>query len=211
MSNYKEITDRIKSRMMENGWNSNDAQNSFGHAEKDKLNYLMDLHATFSYWSSVYNENDLEELKKYKVPQSVIEFYQDYEPKGNIPVFGGIVLFELETIKEYNSSFTTDGYLIKYGVITIGNTIGGNLICIDLNQINDGEPRVIGVDSNITMYNDDEQRIEFMGGDYEEDVILLSYEVLKDNVPIIAKTFSEFLQNIASENPEYKSIEAKYF
>jgi len=42
-----------------------------------------------------------------------------------------------------NSNLSQGAYLIKYGLITIATTISGNSICLDLNKVVNGEPRVV--------------------------------------------------------------------
>lgn len=49
----------------------------------------------------------------------------------------------IEQIKYENFELTPGALLIKYGLITIATTTGGNVICLDLNIINNEEPRVV--------------------------------------------------------------------
>jgi hypothetical protein len=213
MIDYEVLTAKIKLNSIKNGSHPNDIK--FGEAKISDLTYLTDLYDTYSYWSQFYRDNDLESLRGLKVPQSVVEFYAHFEPKSLPLLNGGIGLLDLAGIKEENSSGSPGLYLIKYGIITVATTIGGHSICLDINHLNDGEPRVIIIDYTFCTFNDDLDIIECLNGiediekEYgDEEPIILSYEIVKKCCSEIAATFSEFLKKISNE--EYPDLEDKY-
>ncbi|MBC2582908.1 SMI1/KNR4 family protein [Clostridium sp. DJ247] len=70
------------------------------------------------------------------MPQIVIGFYKEFSTINGIDIGGDVSLLSLEGIKYGNSELTPDGLLIKYWIVTIASTTGGNAICLDLNIIN---------------------------------------------------------------------------
>lgn len=226
MNLYDEIINKFKNKIIKDGMDEQDLTYIFSKASNDEMEVLTDLYKTFSYWSSTYEDEELICLKNYKVPDKVLQFYKEYNPIGNPMIFGGINLFGLNSIKEYNSTAFPDSYLIKYGLIVIGNTIGGNLICLDLNSIINDEPRVIGVDHTIVYCSEEHGRPEIVARELSDEEIeqlengtikeeelteWLSYENLIKYTPEISKTFSEFLFDLANEDSKFEDIESSYF
>lgn len=212
MIDYEVLTAKIKSNLIKEGSHPDDIE--FGKAKQSDLSYLTDLYGTYSYWSEFYRDDALETLKNYKVPESVIEFYSNYEPKW-LPILNGdIRLSDLEGIKDLNSSGPPGVYLIKFGIIAFATTIGGHSICMDLNQLNNGEPRIIIVDHTFCSYNEYYDQIECVNGvdvieeEYGDELIPLSYYVINKCWPEITATFSEFISKIANE--EFSDIEDEF-
>ncbi|EQB90157.1 hypothetical protein J2Z44_001714 [Clostridium punense] len=223
---YNDIIIKFRSRFLENGRSEEEINNTFIKAKTQEIEIMKNLYDTYVSSSSFYEDEDLRCLKNYEVPEKVIYFYKEYNPKGNPMLFGGINLFDLNTIREYNSTAFPDAYLIKYGIAVIGNTIGGNLICLDLNCVTNGEPRVIGVDHTIIYCSDEHNKPEVVASEIseeeiklleagvikEEDLIeWLSYETLVKYTPVIAETFSQFLLALSNEDAEFEDIENEYF
>lgn len=215
MIEFNEIINKFKLNFIRDGISPNEANKAFGKANSADLEYLTDLCGTFSESSIFYKDDDLESLKKYTVPDTVVDFYCNFKPQ-NLPVLsGGIRLMALESIKEENSSASPSMYFIKYGLLTIATTIGGHVICLDLNKIDNNEPSVVIADYSFCSYNDDLNVIECINvpdeiaDNYSDDEpIILSYSLIKSCLPQIATSFSEFLTQLSNE--QYENIEAEY-
>ncbi|GFZ31504.1 hypothetical protein CSC2_20300 [Clostridium zeae] len=215
MENYQNIIDKFKDTFLKSGLIKEDINILFGRAEDNELEYLIDLYKTLSTNSQFYNEDDLEDLKSIVIPKSIKTFYRENEPK-NVPMLkSGVRLLSLRGIKEENSSGEPSLYLTKYGVIAIATTIGGNIICLDFNDISNDEPSVLIASNNFCAYNDELECIEIVDApediidEYEDDEpIELTYNNLKRCLPQIAKTFSEFMCKLAYD--EYGNIEKEY-
>lgn len=186
---YTKVVERFKEVFKRNGAVEDKDYPWFGKADEEKLKYLTDLYSTFNYWTSIYLDDELETLMNYKVPQSVIEFYVQYEPKGIPTTEAGIYLLDLENIKDENSSDAGGGVLLKYGVITIATTIGGDLVCIDLNNMKNNEPKVVII-----------EHWECCDVD-----CVKSYEDVCEIEHLVSESFSEFLWKLSGD--EYEDFE----
>lgn len=215
MKDINEIVNTIKLNLINEGISKNEVDTAFGFAQREDLKYISELFETYVSWSSYYQEFELNYLKNVTVPEVIINFYRNFEPK-RLPILnGGINLLGLNAIKEENSSAAPGMYLIKYGVITFATTIGGNAICLDLNETSGGEPRVIICDYTFCSHNEDLSGVEIVNVPdavsqrYDADEpIMLSYELIKECLPEVCKTFSGFLRNIAKK--VYNNIEEEY-
>ncbi|MBU7319157.1 SMI1/KNR4 family protein [Paenibacillus oleatilyticus] len=209
---YITIINNFRLSLERNGMDSHEVKIAFREADLVDLNYLRDLYGTYSKSSSFYNEEDLKDLKKYVIPESVVDFYRVFEP-NHIPLLsGGIGLMALESIKMENSSASSSMYLIKYGLLTIATTIGGHVICLDLNTTNHNQPRVVMAEQSFCSYNEDLDVVECVlvpdeiAENYADDEpIVLSYDLIKQCLPEIAASFHEFLEKLSSES--YENIE----
>ncbi|MBI6874792.1 SMI1/KNR4 family protein [Clostridium aciditolerans] len=205
MDKHKTIINKIQNYLIKNGFDEDKINNAFSPClDKEKLKSLTDLHNFFSYWSSVFYEEDGEllALKNYKVPNNVISFYESFEP-GKIPQLGGGVdLLDLNGIKEENCNLSPGAYLIQYGLITFATTVGGNVICMDLNTINNSEPRIIYADKSWFLFNEQERKLEFSFYPFEiqEEDEFLTQSIIKKYMPEISSTFTEFLEMLCSED-----------
>ncbi|MCH5138317.1 SMI1/KNR4 family protein [Clostridiaceae bacterium UIB06] len=204
MNKYKPIISKIQNYLMQKGFDESEISSTFSPClDKEKLKLLTDLYKFFSYWSSVFYEEDGEllALKNYRVPKDIISFYENFEPKELGDLNGDVCLLDLDGIKEENCSAFPGAYLIQYGLITFATTAGGNAICMDLNIINNGEPRVIYADKSWFMFNEQERKLEFSFYPFEieEEDEFLTQHIIKKYIPEISSTFVEFLQMLYSE------------
>jgi len=215
MENYNMIIEKFKYSYLKNGLIEEDINKFFRKASDSDLEYLTDLFKTYSFSSQFYSEDDLENLKILTVPKKVIAFYKENEPQ-NMPILKSSVrLLSLNSIRDENSSGEPSMYLVKYGIIAIATTIGGNVICLDINELNDDEPRVLIVENQFCAYNDDLNCVEIISApddiveEYDDDEpIELTYKNIKRCVTEVAKTFSEFMYKLA--NDEYSNIEKMF-
>jgi len=186
---YEKLMERFKNTFAKNGVTEELAGPFFGKADEEEIKYMTDLYSTFSYQSAVYLDGELETLKNYTMPKSVVDFYSMYEPKNDPMTNAGIRLCDLRTFMEENSCDGGGGVLIKYGVFTIAVTIGGELVCIDLNNMVNDEPRVV-------IFNNWEC--------CDVDGIN-SYEDIQKIEHLVSESFSEFLWKYSGD--EYDEFE----
>ena len=86
----------------------------------------------------------------------VLEFYKEYQPV-EVPMLPNYLsLLNIDGIVEENTCAEPGMHLAKYGVITIGVTVGGNVVCIDTNDVSDLGPKVLLFDSNFCYYDEEE-------------------------------------------------------
>lgn len=214
MPDLNSTVQKIKKNLLRNGMGFAEVNEAFGVGEPSKLSYLTDLFRTFSYWSNFYKDDELEGLKKFTVPEVVLDFYRNFEPQYLPILNGGVNLLGLEAIKEENASAIPSMYLLKFGLLTMATTIGGNVICIDLNG-NSDDPRVVVADYTFCSFNEELNVIECINvsdsiaDNYlDNEPIVLTYDLIKECLPQIANSFSQFLRKIAEE--EFENIERDY-
>ncbi|WP_167397446.1 SMI1/KNR4 family protein [Lysinibacillus mangiferihumi] len=215
MKKFTKIIERFEQNIIRDGLEANEAKEAFGQAKPDDLNNFTLLYETFAKWSAFYEEKDLENLKSYSIPETIVTFYRNFEPQNLPALSGGIRLLGLEQIKEENASAVPSMFFVKFGLLTVATTIGGNVICLDLNEIKNDEPSVLIADHSFCSYNDDLDVIECVivpddiADNYSDDEpIVLTYDLIKRCLPQVADSFSDFLNKLANE--EYVDIENEY-
>jgi hypothetical protein len=178
MVDFSLIIGNIKKQIMNDGYVG---EVRFGKPNEDDLKYLTELYNTFNYYTTIYLDDELEILKDYRVPDVVLDFYRNFEPK-EVPMLPCYLrLLSLDAIKEENTELHPSAYLIRYGLITFATTVGGNAVCMDLNQLNDGGPRILYCDKT-NIHSDDEE---------------IKFRKTISTLPEIAPKFSEFLHGLS--------------
>lgn len=192
MKNINNIIEEIKKKL-DNNINERVAS-LIKVPTKEELEVITNLYKTYSFSNSVYDEDELINLSNYVVPQIVTDFYKKISPIEGIDLGGDVMFLSIEGIKRENSELIPGALLIKYGLITIATTTGGNAICLDLNNTNDAEPSVVIADRTIFT---DKKIIVFKNGTMiKED---LSYKVIRKYVVEINNTFTGFLEMLINE------------
>ncbi|SHJ82917.1 SMI1 / KNR4 family (SUKH-1) [Clostridium cavendishii DSM 21758] len=169
--------------------NEETSDSLFEIAEDNDLEVISNLFKTYSFYNSIYEKEELEELKDITVPKKIIYFYKRFSPINGIDLGGDVFLLSLDDIKHENSELAPGALLIKYGVITFATTTGGNAICMDLNVLNDGEPRIIIVDKSV--FNGKIITLLSKGVMKQYD---LSYELIDKYAVEINKKFTVFIK-----------------
>lgn len=98
-------------------------------------------------------------------------------------------------------------HLAKYGVITIGVTVGGNVVCIDTNGVNT-DPKVLLFDSNFCYYDDEDDivRIGHIPSSAKhlfdlsnsQGPTTLSYENILKCGHVLSESFTDFIEKLSS-------------
>lgn len=168
-------------------------ENLFGIATEAQLKQLRELMGSDAY--------------------KVIEFYESYQPI-DVPMLPCYLsLLDIDSIIEENTYGEPGKYLAKYGVFTFGVTVGGNVVCIDTNNVNNGDPVVLIADSGFCYYDEDEDEVVVaLIPDEVEDKFdlseetILDYESIKLCLKEISHSFVDFL--IKLSEGQYDDIES---
>jgi 8-oxo-dGTP diphosphatase len=204
MEKYKHYIVKIKKYLEKREISEEVIKNAFIKCnDENRLSPLVNLSQFYSKWSEMFfaEDGELLGLEHYEVPQKIIEFYRNYEPNELPWLNGAIYLLNLDAIKEENTKFSPGAYLIKYGLIAIATTMGGNVVCMDLNNIADEGPRIVYADNSWFLFNEQERRVEFSFYPYEieEKDEVLTNNIIEKYLPQVAGSFGEFLEMLSSE------------
>lgn len=104
----------------------------FKKASSADMEVLVNLHDMCLSQSAIWRGKDLEELLDLKIPESVIHFYQEMNPSNAPMNDAGISLADLKKIRDEYSKLEPGCYFIRFGLLVIATTIGGNPIIVDL-------------------------------------------------------------------------------
>ena len=155
--------------------------------------------------------NELKDLFGNDVSK-VLDFYSKYQPH-NVPMLNSYVqLIDINRIIEENTNGEPGKCLAEYGVYVFALTVGGNVLCIDTNDIKNGDASVLIADVNFCSYNEIYECVEI--GIVPEDVLeqIPQNAILRLTYPNITKclrkiedSFIEFMLKLS--NDEYEDIE----
>lgn len=148
--------------------------------------------------------------------ERVLEFYKDYQPTCT-PMFPCyFTLLGIDSMIDENTCGEPGMHLAKYGVVTIGVTVGGNVVCIDTNNVNNGDPKVLLFDSNFCYYDDEKDivRIGYIPSSAEQffdfsdptKINVLNDENIKICGHVLSESFVDFLEKLSCNY--YEDIEA---
>ncbi len=140
--------------------------------------------------------------KKLKLTEGVLEYYKVYSDKLYFNLYGDVCMLPIKDIIVENTERAPGALSIKYGVITIGITSGGNAVALDLNKLTNGEPRVLYMDHSI--FNSD--IVYYPGLEMKSEA--LSYKVIDELATEVSSTFWGFMELMS--NKEIKDIEELY-
>lgn len=160
---------------------------------------------------------DIQELKELfgiKM-EKVIDFYANYEP-NEIPMLNcNIQLHNIERILDENYRGEPGKYLAMYGVYVFATTIGGGCVCLDTNNIVNGEPSILAVDSSFAYFDNEHDCIGIYlwknnykdyGIDiYNDKLLQLNAENIQKFNCKISDSFSDFLYDLSVN--KYDDIE----
>ena len=145
----------------------------------------------------------------------VLEFYREYEPieLPMLPCY--LRLLNIDAIIDENACGEPGMHLAKYGVFTIGVTVGGNVVCIDTNNAKNGDPGVVLFDSNFCYYDAEKDivRVGYIPGSAmhlfdltdKSQITVLNYENIQKCGYKICDSFVEFLEKLSTNY--YEDIE----
>ncbi|MCR5609127.1 MAG: hypothetical protein K6G26_08705 [Lachnospiraceae bacterium] len=150
-----------------------------------------------------YRIEKLKELFGDKV-NKIIDFYSKYEP-DEIPLLESYVnLLGIDWIIMENTELSPGAFLSKHGFYVFATTVGGNALCINTNEANDGDASVYIADHSRFYYNDETDQAKIMGEEawiYHE----LNYDSIVKFSPKIESSFFTFMEKVSRN--EYADVE----
>lgn len=161
------------------------------------------------------SETELEALKNLIGDQvsKVIAFFGKYQPY-DFPLLktSYVRLLRIEDILEENESNEPGQYLAKEGVFVFALTIGGSALCIDTNDMKDGDPAVLLIDEAFCYYSDvhDFMEINLVPDEVQKELpydepMELTYKNLKRCLPVFESSFLAFMEKLSKD--EYGDME----
>lgn len=153
----------------------------------------------------------LENLIGKKV-EKFIDFYQDYQPY-EIPMLDCYVkLLDIDNIIMENTYGEPGKYLAEYGVYVFALTVGGGVICIDTNNVHNGDAPVLIADVDFCFYNERLQDVEIANAPEkvfdklkDDEVLTLNYPNIKKSLCKIENSFEKFMIKLSKN--KYEDIE----
>lgn len=118
-------------------------------------------------------------------PVEFIEFYRENQPNSIPGLRSNTILLNVDGILEENTDLAPGTYLSKLGIYVFAVTIGGNVICIDINDMENGDPVVLIVDHSFCYCESDDSEIEIVNlPSYinESDLLDEDFEFTHQNV-----------------------------
>lgn len=141
----------------------------------------------------------------------VIDFYSDCQPY-ELPMLDCYVsLCNIDRIIDENSTCEPGKYLAEYGVFVFAVTVGGNALCIDTNDIKNGDPSVLFVASDFCWYNDVAKCVEIaevpekIEDKFGDEIIELNYKNIRMCALRLEKSFTKFIEKLSKN--KYDDIE----
>lgn len=135
-----------------------------------------------------------------------IEFYTNYQPIG-FPYFAYAGLLDIDTLIEENLYNEPAACVAPYGIFAFMKTAGGDMVCIDVNNMQDGNPRVVILNHTLVYFEDESYEETVLSIPYnvlaemgDEDISEeMSYENLRRYIPEIEATFTEFMKKLSED------------
>lgn len=189
---YDEIENRLKNTFEKNGVKDINEISFFQKAKPEDLECLLHVYDFFNYWTTVYLNDELRCIKDWTIPKHIIDFYKNYEPCQQPMTEAGIYVCSLKRIKEENAC----SILLKYKLLIIATSIGGNPVCLDFNQMKNDDPAVIIMDhTSIPLFEEIEEY-------YPE------YVDMKELIHTVSTSFMDFLWKYSGD--EYDDLETMF-
>ena len=153
----------------------------------------------------------LEELVGKKV-EKFIDFYQNYQPYKMPMLDCYVQLLDIDNIIMENTYGEPGKYLAQYGVYVFALTAGGNVLCIDTNDIHHGDASVLIAEADFCFYNESLQCIEISNAPEkvfdmleDDEVLVLNYPNIKKSLCKLEKSFAKFMLKLSKN--KYEDVE----
>lgn len=180
----------------------------FEKASKSDMEVLVKLYDTCLSHSAIWTKNDIDNLRNLKIPEAIIQFYQEMNPQNAPMNNAGIYLADLNRIRDEYSQLEPGCYLIKFGLIVIATTIGGNPIIADLYDENAG---VFICDHNLLSCERENGQIVLsyvfppdpLQDKYGDNLIPVNRDTLFQCFISIEKSFEIFITKLSRNEYEY--------
>ncbi|WP_448821813.1 hypothetical protein [Cetobacterium sp.] len=123
-----------------------------------------------------------------------------------------VQLIGIDNIIVENTNAEPGKYLAEYGVYVFAITVGGNVLCIDTNDVKEGDASVLIADSNFCSYNEVYDCIEIgivpemlLDDLSNNGIVRLNYMNIKKCLNKIDDSCLDFMMKLSNE--EYEDIE----
>ena len=140
------------------------------------------------------------------------KFYQEYQPNHISFLKNNTILLTIDDILEENTELAPGAVLSKLGIIVFATTIGGNVVCIDTNDSNEGDPVVLIIDQSFLYIDTDEDEVEIANfpsyideNDVPDEDFEFNYENVRKYVYKIEDSFVDFIRKYSKD--EYDDLE----
>lgn len=141
-----------------------------------------------------------------------IEFYKDNQPSRFPSLKSKTTLLDIQSIIEENRDLAPGAYLSKLGIYVFAVTIGGNVICIDVNDMKEGDPVVLIIDHTFCYCDEDEEEIEIVNlpsyideSEVPDEDFEFNYNNVRKFVYKIEDSFVEFMKKFSLD--QYDDLE----
>lgn len=180
----------------------------FEKASELELAVLTQLYDTCLAHSAVWAEHDIAHLRQLTIPESMVQFYQEWNPT-NVPMNdAGLYLADLNRIRQEYTQLVPGCYLIKFGFMVIATTIGGNPILADLY---DAHAAISICDHNLLSLEQEHGQAvlryvfppETLREQYGENPIPVNRETLAQCLVPIEKSFEDFMTKLSRNEYEF--------
>ena len=180
----------------------------FEKASELELAVLTQLYDTCLAHSAVWAEHDIYHLRELKIPESMVQFYQEMNPT-NVPMNdAGLYLADLNRMRDEYTQLVPGCYLIKFGFMVIATTIGGNSILADLY---DEHTAIYICDHNLlSLEQENGQSVlsyvfppETLQEQYEENPIPVNRTTLVQCLIPIEESFEDFMTKLSRNEYEF--------
>ena len=160
------------------------------------------------------SDEEIEQLEQLvgKNVEKFINFYKKYQPY-ELPMLDCYVnLLGIDNIIVENVYTEPGKYLAKYGVYVFAVSVGGCMVCIDTNDVHNGDASVLIADSGFCFYNEQIDQVEIVSAPEkvfnklkDDEPLILNYPNIKKSLYKIEKSFEKFMIKLSKNR--YKDIE----
>lgn len=134
-------------------------------------------------------------------PVKFIDFYRENQPNSIPGLRSNTILLNVDGILEENTDRAPGVYLSKLGIFVFAVTIGGNVICIDINDMENGDPVVLLIDHSFCYCDSDDSEIEIVNlpsyineSDFLDEDFEFNYKNVRKFVYKIENSFVRFME-----------------
>ncbi len=179
----------------------------FAPSTQEKMEVLTELYRVCASCSAIWTEKDIAPLRDLKIPDPLLAFYREMEPINAPMNEAGLYLADLDRIRQEYSQLEPGCYLIKFGLLVIAATIGGNPILVDLYDEN---APVFICDYQLLSCDKKDGQVnlsfpfpsQVLQDRYGAEVIPVNRNTLLECLTPIEKSFEEFITKLSADEYE---------
>jgi len=136
---------------------------------------------------------DLQALSAYHLPDSIVDFYRDFDPKRvvELQVDVPVRLYPIKGVIEQNRGYEPGVHVAPVGYIAFATTIYGDAYCFDLTRISEGRCPVVLLTHEIGF-----------GGATAEEVAPYAKQVAEDFTDFLRKFIHDELDKEPIDDPD---------